>query len=137
MIQVITRVTLFFLGLSFIIFFYNKSFTIEMIKEICINPPYYPKHYCIVPRWIKKCFKVKQRMIPKFLCFEFYIMIFYVIMGLIDSILSIFLCVKDRIDVVYALYIIYGCIILVEQTYFIIMSLIYKYNTKEKKKHED
>ncbi len=137
MAQVITRVTLLFLGLSGIIFFYNKSFTIEAINEICINPRYYSKHYCIVPRWIKKYFKVKKRMIPKFLCFEFYIMIFYVIMGLIDIIISIFFCVKDRIDIVYILYIIYGCIILIEQTHFIIMSLIYKYNTKEKKKHEN
>lgn len=104
MIQVIAKLTLGFLGLSCVAFFYNKSFTIEAINEICINPRYYPKHYCTVPRWIKKHFKVKQRMIPKFLCFEFYISTFYLILGLINSVLSIVLCIKDRIDVIYALY---------------------------------
>lgn len=137
MIQVIAKLTLGFLGLSCVAFFYNKSFTIEAINEICINPRYYPKHYCTVPRWIKKHFKVKQRMIPKFLCFEFYISTFYLILGLINSVLSIVLCIKDRIDVIYTLYIIYGCVILIEQAHFIIMSLIYKYNTKETKKQDN
>ncbi len=134
--QIITDVTLLFLGLSVITFFYNKRFTIIMINEICINSRYYPKHYCAVPRWVKKCFKVKQKTIPKFLCFEFYIMIFYVIMGLIDIIVSIFSCVKNRFDIVYILFMIYCCIILIKRIHFIIMSLIYKYNTKEKKNNK-
>ena len=118
-------------------FFSTKNTAIEMITEICINPRYYPKHYCAVPRWIKKCFKVKQRMIPKFLCFEFYVMIFYVIMGLIEIIVALILYAQDQLEIIYILYGLTWCIMLIEQIRFIIMSLIYKYNTKEKKKHED
>lgn len=121
------------LGLAF---FSTKNSAIEMITEICINPRYYPKHYCTVPRWIKKCFKVKQRTVPRFICFKFYISVFYAIMGPIEIIVALILYVQDQLEIIYILYGLTWCILLIERIHFIIMSLIYKYHTKEKKKHE-
>lgn len=133
----IKMIIFLFGGLAGLAFFSTKNSAIGMIKEICINPRYYPKYYRAVPRWIKKCFKVKQKTIPRFIYFEFYISVFYAIVGPIDIIISLLLYAQNRLEIIYILYGLNCCIILIDQIHFIIMSLIYKYNTKEKKKHED
>lgn len=113
-------------------FFGNKRSAIRMIKEICINSRYYPEHYCAVPRWIKKCFKVKEKMIPKFIYFEFCMSVFFAVITPIYIVIALFLYAKHKIEMIYALYILNVCIVLIDDIYFTIMSLIYKYNRKEK-----
>lgn len=66
-----------------------------MIQEICINPKYYPKRYRPVPRWMKKFFKIKQKMIPKFIYLELLSAIFFVILGLVDIVIC--LCAKEKL----------------------------------------
>ena len=125
-----------FVLMSFVCFISDKNSAINATKEICINSRYYPKHYCHTPSWIKKFFKVKQNSIPKFICFEFYLAVFYVIMGLVDIIILLFLYWKCYYKMIYVLYAIYWCIIGIDQTHFIILVLIYKYNKKEKNHKE-
>ena len=43
------------------------------IDEIKTNFRFYPKHYCMPPRWMRKFFKMKKREIPKFLCYRLYV----------------------------------------------------------------
>lgn len=49
-----------------------KDTTINSINKIKRNFKYYPKHYCMPSRWMRKHFKLPKREIPKFLCFRLY-----------------------------------------------------------------
>ena len=42
----------------------------DNIKKIGLNSVYYPDRYVVLPHWIRKRFKIEQRMIPRFSFFE-------------------------------------------------------------------
>ena len=76
-----------------------RSLTVEGIKEIGINhrSRYYPKHYITPKRWMRKLFDRKQRVIPRFVCFELFVFLFYVILGLINIVVTIAVGVDTNI----------------------------------------
>ncbi len=73
--------------------------TVKRIKEIGINhrSRYYPKHYITPKRWMRKLFDIKQRVIPRFLYFELFVSLFYVILGLINIVITIAVGVDTNI----------------------------------------
>ena len=47
-----------------------RKSALDNIRRIGFNSGYYPKRYVVLPRWIRKRFKIEQRMIPRFSFFE-------------------------------------------------------------------
>lgn len=117
-------IILFFLIWSFLFFFGNKRSATIMIQEICINPKYYPKRYRPVPRWMKKFFKIKQKMIPKFIYLELLSAIFFVILGLVDIVIC--LCAKEKLKVFEILLAIFSSLGGIETIYSSIMFSVFK-----------
>ena len=55
----------------------------ENVRKIGFNSNFYPRRYIIVPRWIRKQSKIKQRMVPRFLFFEMLFTNLYIIYFLV------------------------------------------------------
>lgn len=118
-------IILFFLILSSLFFFGNKKSATIMIQEIDLSPKYYPKRYHFVPRWMKKFFKIKQKMIPQFIYLELLSTIFFVILGLVD--IAICLCAKEKLKVFEILLAIFSSLGIIETIYSSIMFSIFKH----------
>jgi len=67
---------------------YNS--TRGMIKQIGRNIRFYPKHYTTVPKHFKKLFKITQHKIPKFFCYQYYLVILFALLGPIEFLLSLY-----------------------------------------------
>ena len=52
---------------------FHTNATLLTIEEIKRNFRFYPKHYCMPPRWMRKFFNMKKREIPKYLCYRMYL----------------------------------------------------------------
>ena len=76
-----------------------RSLTVEGIKKIGINhrSRYYPEHYITPKRWMRKLFDIKQRIIPRFLYFELFVSLFYVILGPLNIVITIAVGVDTNI----------------------------------------
>lgn len=42
----------------------------DNVKKIGFNSLFYPRRYVILPRWLRKQFRIEQHMVPRFLFFE-------------------------------------------------------------------
>lgn len=100
--------------------------TVKRIKEIGINhrSRYYPEHYITPKRWMRKLFDIKQRVIPRFLYFELFVSLFYVILGLINIVITIAVGVDTNIAGILLLS--YLGLIMVNVIYHCIMSHRFK-----------
>ena len=78
--------------LMFAIYFYvigslaYRSSAIHGDKEIRTNMKFYPRHYAVPPRWMRKLFSLPKRDMAKFLIFQLYL-------SLVHAVLAIVLCV--------------------------------------------
>ena len=89
-----------FLGIAFLSGMACRNSAIEMIKEIGTVSRYFPKHYMAPPKWMRRFFQIRQRVIPRYLCFELLLSLFYLTLGL----LNIIICIAtgcDKLIIVY------------------------------------
>ena len=56
----------------------TKKSALDNIKKVGLNSRYYPKRYVLLPRRIRKLFRIEQRMVPRFLYFELLLSLFFV-----------------------------------------------------------
>lgn len=109
-----------------------RNIAVSAIEETGTNSYLYPKHFIVPKRWIKKFFKIKDRVIPKYLYFELYLSLFFLIYAMVSIAISIaFNGSKIVSEILIA--IIYG----LEITGLIlnaVMSLIFKKNKINKTK---
>lgn len=103
-----------------------RSLTVEGIKKIGINhrSRYYPKHYITPKRWMRKLFDIKQRVIPRFLYFELFVFLFYLILGPLNIAITIAVGVDANIAGI--LFMSYLGLIMVNVIYHCIMSHRFK-----------
>ena len=66
-----------------------RSTTKIEIEDIKTNLKYFPKHYIMPPRWIRKHFNLRKAYIPKFLLFRLYLAISFLILGPISAIICL------------------------------------------------
>lgn len=62
----------------------STDVTFIMMKRIGIEKNRYPQCYIVPRRWLKKFFKIKQKMIPKFIHIEFYIIVAFALLFLVN-----------------------------------------------------
>ena len=73
---------LIYLSFLFLAFFTSNRCTvgtISMIKEVGLDSPRYPDGYIRPAKWMKKLYRIKSRVIPKFLYVEFFFPVIFAI----------------------------------------------------------
>lgn len=78
-----------FLGIAFLSGMACRNSAIEMIKEIGTVSRYFPKHYMAPPKWMRRFFQIRQRVIPRYLYFRFLLSLFYLILGPFNTVIFI------------------------------------------------
>ena len=116
----------FYLGATVLSCMSCRNSTVGMIKEIGINPRsrYYPKHYITPKRWMRNIFHIKQRVIPRYLYFELLVSLFFLILGLLNTVL--FIAVGCDKSITGILIISHICLIIINMIFFSIMSWVFK-----------
>lgn len=112
-----------FLGISFLSFFTFRNSTVGMIERTGTNTRYYPKHYIVPQRWVKKLFGIKDRVIPKYLYRELFLSIFFAILGPIN--IAIYVCAGSNKDIGGWLVMLHVCLMLSNTIYFLVMSYFF------------
>lgn len=111
-----------FLAISLITSLRVKIITLFTIKEI--YSPRFPKGYVEPSRLIKKIFKLKDKLIPRYLNFELYVSLFFAILGPIN--LVICTISGDNPTVTGVLVMIHVCLNIVDLMFFAIATFIFK-----------
>lgn len=75
-------------------FFGFRRSALIMIVEVGINPRFYPKGYTQPKKWMKKFFRIKKQMIPKYLYIQLVLSIALVVFEFVN--IFIYLCFKDK-----------------------------------------
>lgn len=112
-----------YLGVAWLSYASCRRSALGMIKQIGTVSRYFPKHYMVPPKWMKKFFRIRQRVIPRYLCFELLVSLACLFFGLINSI--IFAAIGCASPTTGILFMVYVCLILLDRTFFIIMSFLY------------
>lgn len=119
-----SSVILMFLGIATLSHLTTKNFARGMIREIGVNRRYYPKHYAIPPRWIRKVFKLEKREIPRFICNEFVVSLFFALLGPLNALT--FILSSGNMALAGMLGMIHICMILIDFIYVSIIYFIFK-----------
>ena len=67
----------------------SKSAAINGDKKLRTNSSFFPKHYTIPPRWIRKLFSLPKRYMANFLVFELYLSLIHIALGFINVVLQL------------------------------------------------
>ena len=111
-----------FVGLSMLSSLHCKNLSKEMIKEVGIVMRYYPKRYIRPKRWIRRLFNIHQQMIPRYLYIELFVSIIYASLGPIYLILAV--CFGTKVAA--ALVLSHMCFVLINTSYIIVRTSIFK-----------
>ena len=75
-------------------------------------------------RWMRNIFHIKQRVIPRYLYFELLVSLFFLILGLLNTVL--FIAVGCDKSITGILIISHICLIIINMIFFSIMSWVFK-----------
>lgn len=119
---------LVFLGVSGLSFFHCRNLTVGMIKTIGINSRYYPKKYIVPKKWMKKLFKIEQKMIPRCFYCEFFIAIILAIIEPINLVVYFYIgnYNVDGNNFFAMILLFHVCLIIANTIYILIISSIIK-----------
>ena len=67
----------------------TRNSAIGLISEIGTVSRYYPKWYIAPARWVKRLFKIKRRLIPRFIYFELFLSLFYAALCPINTLICV------------------------------------------------
>lgn len=107
----------------------SRSVAINGDKEVRTNFKFYPKHYIMPPRWIRKMFSLPKREMAKYLVFHLYLSLMHIVVGIINVvILSLGLPWSKFV---------FGCIVMfvstatiVDSFGFVLFLYVFKYRKK-------
>lgn len=121
-IQIISGIVAY----SLLAYFYFKNFTKNMIFKIGINDKYLMK-YVEINDFIKRHFKIKEKTIPRFLYFECYFSLFFIVLLIIEIIFFIFSCYDIfYIIILYYILMIKSISIIINSIWFSILCILYQ-----------
>ena len=102
---------------------YANSLSIRrIIKKVGIRIKFYPAHYIMPSRKMRKIFKLDKKEIPKWMYFSLYLSFVYIILFLVFLILFLFLDAKVMVmDVFHTVYIIFMWMDVIYSTIFIFL----------------
>ena len=109
-----------FLGISILSSLNCRNSAIGMIERIGTNSRHYPKGYTNPAKWVRTLFKIKQRVIPRYLYFELIVSLIFALIGPINLIICV--AVDCDPNVVGILVMIHICLVVINMIYFLILS---------------
>lgn len=118
--------TFMLIGIAFLTSFFCRNIALETIGNTGTNSRLFPKHFTQPPRWLRKFFRIKDRVIPKHLVFELYLSIFFAALGPLN--LMIYLCSGCSSFVLGVLTMVHIGLLLANILFFFIMTAIFKSN---------
>lgn len=113
-----------YLGLSFLSSLGSRNSAIGLISEIGTVSRYYPKWYIAPARWVKNLFKIKRRLITRFIYFELFLSLFYAALCPINTLISVIVGFVSVVCVV--LLMIHVALITFDTVFIAVMSHIMK-----------
>jgi len=113
-----------FLGISILSSASAKNSAIGMIEQLRTYLPCYPKGYVTPAKWVRRIFKIRQRMVPRYLYFELLLSLFYAILGPLNLLVCLFTNCNKKI--VALLVIVHCSLIIVEAICDFIIPFILK-----------
>lgn len=119
------RIFFMFFAISLLSFFNCRNSAAGMITEIGINKRFYPEHYTVLPKKLKKLLRIKNTTVPKFLLYELFVSLLFALLFTINT--AICLCFNGNKDIVGILIMIHTVLIIINLFYFAIMSTIFKH----------
>jgi len=119
------RIFLCFFAISLLSFFNCRNSAAGMITEIGINKRFYPKHYTVLPKKLKKLLRIKNTTVPKFLLYELFVSLLFALLFPINTVIC--LCFNGNKDIVRILIMIHTVLIIINLFYFVIKSTIFKH----------
>lgn len=111
-------------GVPFLFSLCCKNSATGMIKEIGFYPWSDPKRYIDPARWVRKLFRIRERVIPKFCYYELFLALFFAALGPINLIISAIANFDPVVVyvVVYISMVFQSCLIIVDT---IVMAIMY------------
>lgn len=89
-------------------------------KEIRTNSKFYPMHYMIPPRWLRKMFSLTKKEMAKFLVWQLYFSIVSIAVGIVNTVLLL-INFSESVFIVKHLIFLQICLELVDAIVFIIL----------------
>ena len=80
---------LLFLIISLGTSIWRKNATFSALNDIRTYSSHFPQWYIAPAKWVRKVFKVKDRIIPRYLYFGFFMTLFYAILAPINILVSL------------------------------------------------
>ena len=115
---------LILMGLYFLCYCFTRNSAKETISDIGYNSKFYPYHYTLPPKWLRKHFGLKKSMIPKFLCARLYLALAW---GGLVPITALICLIAQCNKVVVGFLLVFPCAFTILDTIiFTIVSYIYK-----------
>ncbi len=111
------------LAYSLLAFFSCRNMTLRMIEKIGINCKFYPQKFIVLPFKTRKIFKINQKTIPRYLFFELFLSIFFLLLGPINLIFLFAFKTKETAGI---LILFQSCLIVINIFYFSVMSCRYR-----------
>ena len=100
-----------FIGLSILSSLNCKNSAIGMIESLGINPRRYPKGYIKTAKWVRRLFKIKQCVIPRYLYFELMLSLIFALIGPINLVICIAVdCIPGIVGILVLIHI---CLIII------------------------
>lgn len=113
---------LVFMAMSLLSSLTVKNSTLFTIKEI--YSPRFPKGYVEPSRLIKKIFKLKDKLIPRYLNFELYVSLFFAILGPVNLVICAISGGNPTVTGV--LVMLHVCLIIINTAFFAISTFVFK-----------
>ena len=101
-----------------------KTTTIITANEIKTNFKFFPKHYAMPPRWLRKHYKLKKTEIPKYWLFRLYLAFAIKVMAPVAALVALFSFLNST--VVYIILFLPGILLPDLIIIWPILTLIYK-----------
>lgn len=94
-------------------------------KEIRRNAPFYPKHYAIPPRWIRKIFSLPKKEMAQFFIFQLYCTFLHIAIGIVNVFFILF---NSEISafIAYCILMLQSCWILVDSILYVVFLIKFR-----------
>lgn len=118
------RLLVVFLGTSILSSVASKNSAIGLIERLGTHLPRYPKGYIDPAKWVRRLFKIKQRLIPRYLYIGLFMSLFYAILGPIN--LTICAFTNYNPDIAGILIMVHVCLVIFETIFLAIATFFAK-----------
>lgn len=117
------QIILFFAILSFAGWDANSLSIKRIIKRVGIRIKFYPAHYIMPSKKMRKIFKLEKKEIPKWMYFSLYLSFVYIILFFV---FLLYCLIDDKLTILHIFLYGYGILMVADIIYFTFFAFLYK-----------